>query len=159
MFKTIKKDWVFIIPTTLIFFSSLTITGVDFIIFQSYKFKINVFSILGIILFIISFLLRQYCKKVLGKYYSYGLQTSNEHKLIKTGIYKHIRHPVYAAMLIYTPAIPLIFSSLYGFLIMLIIIPFVFYRINIEEKMLAIQLGKEYEDYVKTTKKLIPFLL
>lgn len=158
MFKTIKKDWFFIISTTLIFVSSLTATIIDFIFLQNYKFKIDFVSIIGIILFLIGFLFRQYCKKVLGRYYSYGLKTTNEHKLIKTGIYKHIRHPIYAAMLIYTPAIPLIFSSIYGFILMLSILPFVLYRIYIEEKMLTLRFGEEYKEYVKATKKIIPYI-
>jgi protein-S-isoprenylcysteine O-methyltransferase Ste14 len=61
------------------------------------------------------------------------------------------------AALIYTPAIPLVFSSGYGFLVMLGIIPLFIYRIRIEEKMLIEKFGDEYLQYMKRTKKLIPF--
>jgi protein-S-isoprenylcysteine O-methyltransferase Ste14 len=55
-------------------------------------------------------------------------------------------------------SIPLIFGSLYGFLIMPAIVPMLLYRIGYEEKVLAANFGQEYEDYARRTWKLIPFV-
>jgi len=54
--------------------------------------------------------------------------------------------------------IPLFFSSIYGFFLMLGLIPCVIYRIKIEEKMLIKKFGTEYMEYAKRTKKLIPHI-
>ena len=59
---------------------------------------------------------------------------------------------------IYTPAIPLVLSSVYGFLVMLGIVPLFLYRIGIEEKMLIEKFGDEYLQYMKRTRKLIPLI-
>ncbi|MFQ6077173.1 MAG: methyltransferase family protein, partial [Candidatus Bathyarchaeia archaeon] len=54
--------------------------------------------------------------------------------------------------------IPLFFSSLYGFLLMLGLFPCYLYRIRIEENMLLEKFGDEYREYIKKTKKIIPFV-
>lgn len=95
-------------------------------------------------------------RRALGKYYSYGLKPPE--KLIKHGIYKHIRHPLYLAMLLYTAGIPLTFSSVYGFMLTLGFISFIMYRIKIEDKMLIEKFEDEYREYMKKTKKLIPYI-
>ena len=61
-------------------------------------------------------------------------------------------------MLLYTASSPLIFSSLYGFLVALGLIPFTLYRIRIEEKMLIRKFGDEYMGYMKKPKQLVPFI-
>jgi len=53
---------------------------------------------------------------------------------------------------------PPVFSSLYGFILMLELIPLTIYRIKIEEKMLIEKFGDEYREYMKKTKRLIPFV-
>jgi protein-S-isoprenylcysteine O-methyltransferase Ste14 len=95
-------------------------------------------------------------KRTLGEYYAYGLRILPNHKLVKSGIYGHIRHPITLAAIIYSVGIPLFFSSLYGFIVMLTMMPFFLYRIEIEEKMLLERFGDEYREYMKHTKKIIP---
>ncbi|MFQ5712267.1 MAG: methyltransferase family protein [Candidatus Geothermarchaeales archaeon] len=69
-----------------------------------------------------------------------------------------MRHPAYLGSLLLSPGIPLIFSSFYGFLLILWIIPCFLYRIRIEESMLLEKFGDEYREYMKETKKIIPFI-
>jgi protein-S-isoprenylcysteine O-methyltransferase Ste14 len=52
----------------------------------------------------------------------------------------------------------ILFSSLYGFAIMILANIFLILRIEIEEKMLIAEFGPDYEEYKKKTKKLIPHL-
>jgi protein-S-isoprenylcysteine O-methyltransferase Ste14 len=96
--------------------------------------------------------MRLVAERTLGKYYSYGLKTSGKHELVKHGIYKYVRHPIYFSMLLYNDGIPLLFSSLYGLLLMQAFIPLVLYRIKIEEDMLIKKFGDEYCEYMKRTK-------
>ena len=156
LFQIIREDWSFIIPASLIFFSSLLITLWDFIQIQEMSYRLSIVNVPGLALFLIGIIMRRVAKRTLGNFYSYGLRTTKKQELIKHGIYKHIRHPTYLAMLIYSPAIPLIFSSLYGFLLMLGLIPCTLYRIKIEETMLLEKFGDEYREYMKKTKKIIP---
>jgi len=81
-----------------------------------------------------------------------------EHKLITSGPYHLIRHPIYLGGILFGLSIPMISDSLYGFVIMLIPIPIVLHRIRIEEKVLVSRFGQEYLEYARKTKKLIPYI-
>ena len=155
-FHTARADWVFIVPTVVIWVSSLLVTAWDFIYLQGATYRFGPLSVLGLILFLIGQIIRRMGKKALGKQYSYGLKPPEI--LVKRGLYKRVRHPIYLAMLLYTAGIPLFFSSLYGFLVTLGFIPFTLYRIRIEEKMLIDTFGDEYREYTKKTRKIIPFV-
>ena len=157
-FKTLKPDWSFIVLATLIFVLGFLVAVWDFIQLQNAAWSLGFVNSLGLALFVGGTILRQVGKRTLGKYYSYGLRTLQDQKLVQHGVYKHVRHPITLAALIYTPAIPLVLSSLYGFLVMLGIVPLFLYRIGIEEKMLIEQFGDEYLQYMKRTKKLIPLI-
>ena len=158
VFQTIRDDWVFIISASTFFFSGLFVTLWDFVAIQGMVYRFTPINIVGLVLFASGVSLRLVAKRTLGKYYSYGLRLSEKHELIKYGVYSRVRHPISLAMLVYSSAIPLIFSSLYGFLLMLGLIPCVLYRIRIEERMLVQKFGDEYRQYMKQTKKLIPFI-
>jgi protein-S-isoprenylcysteine O-methyltransferase Ste14 len=121
-------------------------------------FHFGIVNAVGLVLFVVGVAIRGVGRITLGKYYSYGLRVLPDHKLIKHGVYRYIRHPISLAAIIYGVGIPLFFSSLYGFLIMLGLIPLILYRTRIEEKMLIEKFGDEYRDYMKKTKKLIPFI-
>ena len=157
-FKTLKPDWGFIVLATLIFALGLLVAVWDFTQLQKSAWSLGFVNSLGLALFVGGTILRQVGKRTLGRYYSYGLRTLQDQKLVQHGVYKHVRHPITLAALIYTPAIPLVLSSLYGFLVMLGIVPLFLYRIGIEEEMLIEQFGDEYLQYMKRTKKLIPLI-
>jgi protein-S-isoprenylcysteine O-methyltransferase Ste14 len=158
LFETEREDRVFVVLASLVFFFALFVSFWEFVAVQGMVFRFSVLSVSGLILFVVGVGIRLAGKRALGKYYSYGLRVLPDHKLVTSGIYKYVRHPISLAVLVYDPGIPLIFSSLYGLLIVLGLIPLVLYRITIEERMLIQKFGDEYRDYMKRTKKLIPFL-
>ena len=156
--KTLKADWSFIVLATLVFVIGLLVALWDFGQLQKWVWRFGLLNGVGLALFVGGTLLRQMGKRALGKYYSYGLRIVEGQKLIQHGVYKRVRHPITLAALIYSPAIPLVFSSVYGFLVMLGMVPLFMYRIGIEEKMLIEKFGTEYTQYMKRTKRLIPFV-
>ena len=157
-FQTIKADFKFIVLATVIFVLALLMTAWDFVQIQKITYNFNLINVLGLVLFVIGITIRLVGKKTLGKYYSYGLRTLPDHRLIKHGMYKHIRHPITLAAIIYSTGISLVFSSLYGLLLMLLLVPCFQYRIKLEESMLIEKFGDEYLEYMKQTKKLIPLI-
>jgi len=158
LFKTEKADKPFVVLASLIFFSSLVVSIWDLVEIQGAQYRLSALNVVGLVLFLMGCSLRIVGRKTLGKYYSYGLRTLPDQKLIVVGVYKHIRHPINLATIIYSLGIPLIFSSLYGFYIMLGLIPLILYRIRIEERMLIQKFGNKYLEYMKKTKRLIPFV-
>jgi protein-S-isoprenylcysteine O-methyltransferase Ste14 len=79
------------------------------------------------------------------------------HKLVDSGIYKIIRHPVYAALLLELLGFGLALSNWLSILILLIPNAVsLAYRIFVEEKALEGYYGNAYVEYERRTKRLIP---
>lgn len=160
--KYLKRDW------TVIPFMGLTLLGflaaiLDFVYLQNFSFQI--FAIPGLISLIVGGLIRMKARLQLKKKAGYGslvgtakLQIVKKHRLVKDGIYKHIRHPLYLGEILRNLGFVVIFSSVYGILIVLLASIFLLFRIEIEEKMLILVFGEEYIEYRRNTKKMIPYI-
>jgi len=70
------------------------------------------------------------------------------HRVIDTGVYAYVRHPMYAGALLYLIGLPLMLQSWNGLWLSPLLILGVAWRAVNEEKMLRTQLTG-YEDYVK----------
>lgn len=80
------------------------------------------------------------------------------HRLIKTGVYKHIRHPIYSAIILEVVGYELIANSwLFVFFIVASTLAFNIHVKN-EEKLLIKHFGQEYVDYKNQTNKYIPYI-
>jgi len=93
----------------------------------------------------------------LGTNWSNSLEIRENHQLIVSGVYKSIRHPMYAAIFVYALAQALLLSNWMGgpgclvaFVLMLV------FRLRPEERMMLEKFGQPYQDYVAKTKRLIP---
>lgn len=95
----------------------------------------------------------------LGKYFTVDVTIKQDHKIKKEGFYKYLRHPSYAFSLLTSLGLGLYLNNWLS-LILAFLPPFFafIFRIKIEEKALVEQFGDEYLNYVKKTKKLIPFI-
>jgi protein-S-isoprenylcysteine O-methyltransferase Ste14 len=80
------------------------------------------------------------------------------HELVTDGVYSRIRHPLYLGEITRNMGIILYTMSLRGLIFILLGTYFLLKRIQIEEKTLLEHLDGEYNDYMKKTKKLIPFI-
>ena len=91
-------------------------------------------------------------------YLSRTIEVQEDQKVIDTGLYGIVRHPMYMATLVLFLSMPLVLGSLYSFIIMLVYIPIIAKRIRNEEKVLEEGLPgyKEYKQKVKY--KVIPFI-
>jgi protein-S-isoprenylcysteine O-methyltransferase Ste14 len=97
--------------------------------------------------------------RTLGKFFTVDLAIHRDQNLIKTGLYKYIRHPSYSGSLLSFAGFGLSLNNWMSLIIIFVPILVTFiYRINLEEKLLLKQFGSEYEDYKKTTKRLIPMI-
>ena len=91
-------------------------------------------------------------------YLSRIIETSADQKVISTGLYSLVRHPMYTSTIIMFLSIPLILDSTLSFPIMLLYIPIINHRIKHEEKYLDIHL-QGYTSYKQKVKyKIIPFI-
>lgn len=113
----------------------------------------------GFGLFILSCVIRWRGFKSIGKFFNPRVSVYKNHQLITAGAYKRIRHPLYLGSLLSFIALPLVFNSWGALLIILLTtIPALIYRVNIEENFLIRHFGDQYLDYMKNTKKIIPWI-
>jgi protein-S-isoprenylcysteine O-methyltransferase Ste14 len=91
-------------------------------------------------------------------YASRVIEIQNEQKLIDTGLYSFIRHPMYLAGTIIFGFAPLVLGSFYALIPMIFIPVLLIIRIKNEEKVLIDGL-KGYDQYMKNVKyRLLPFI-
>ncbi len=119
-----------------------------------------VFFWLGILLMYAGIVLRLYAVRVLGAYFTTSLATAPGQPVIETGPYRLIRHPSYTGILLTLLGFGLCLANWLGLLVLMAgaLLGF-WYRIRVEERVLQKQLGQPYHDYMRRTKRLIPFVL
>ena len=95
----------------------------------------------------------------LGTNWSVTLEVRERHRLITHGVYRSVRHPMYAALLLYSVGQALVTpnwvagpSYLVAFAILFV------FRVGAEERMMLEQFGDEYAAYMARTKRLVPGL-
>jgi protein-S-isoprenylcysteine O-methyltransferase Ste14 len=119
----------------------------------------NLIPPLGLSLLVAGVAIRWTAIYTLGKYFTGTVLIKDDHRLIQTGMYKHLRHPAYTGALIAHLGLGLSFSNWYS--LALSVLPYlvaVMYRIHVEEQALSEAFGEHYRDYSKETKRLIPKL-
>jgi protein-S-isoprenylcysteine O-methyltransferase Ste14 len=91
-------------------------------------------------------------------YLSRTIEVQENQKVIDTGLYGVVRHPMYMATTVLFLAMPLVLASPISFLIMLLYIPLIAKRIKNEEVVLeeGLEGYKEYKERVKY--RIIPFI-
>ena len=109
------------------------------------------------VLFLASYLLYAEVMRE-NTYLSRTVEVQDNQKVIDTGLYGIVRHPMYMATTVMFLTMPLVLGSPISFLIMLGYIPVIAKRISNEEDVL--EKGLEgYQDYKKKVRyKMIPFL-
>ena len=91
-------------------------------------------------------------------YLSRTVEVQEDQKVVDTGLYGIIRHPMYLSTFLLFLSMPLVLGSVISFVIMLVYIPIIAKRIRNEEKVLEEGL-EGYSDYKKRVKnKVVPFI-
>ncbi len=111
----------------------------------------------GVVVMISGVAFRQYAINSLGKFFTATVQIRKNHQLIKDGPYHHIRHPSYLGLLILALGNGVALANWIS-LLLCIALPTIgiIRRIKVEEKELYRHFGEQYQDYRKSTWRLIP---
>lgn len=114
--------------------------------------------VIGTTMFVIGLIITVRAQMTISTNYSWTLEIRDGHTLVESGLYKYVRHPIYTGTLIRLISIPVFTSSLPGFILSLLSIPVLNYRIGLEEGMLIEEFGEEYERYKERTWRLFPYI-
>ena len=114
-------------------------------------------SIVAAVLFLIAYAIYAEVLRE-NEYLSRTIEVQEGQKVIDTGLYGIVRHPMYMATVLLFLAMPLMLGSVISFIIMLFYIPIIAKRIRNEEKVLEKGLAG-YSDYKKKVRyRLLPFI-
>ena len=91
-------------------------------------------------------------------YLSRTVEVQQDQKVIDTGLYGVVRHPMYMSTLLLFLAMPLVLGSIISFVITLAYIPIIAKRIGNEEKVLEDGLPGYAEYKNKVKRKVVPFI-
>ncbi len=141
LIKLGKSSWSrFVLPSGSSFHASSTLTIIASIL--------TVLGLLGAI----------WSRIKLGTNWSGYVTYKEGHELVTTGPYRFVRHPIYTSMIMMFIGTALFYQSLPIAFFLAVIATFLILRMKREEEIMTKLFGKEYADYVRTTKKIVPFI-
>ncbi len=154
--KEKQKDQSIVVKLSgLMFLTGFIVAGLGFR-FDWYTLPFSV-TIFGAIIFISAYILYAEVLRE-NTYLSRTIEVQENQKVIDTGVYGIVRHPMYSATLLLFLSIPLVLGSVFSFIIFLAYPFIIAKRIKGEEELLERELEgyKEYKSEVKY--RLIPFI-
>ena len=93
-----------------------------------------------------------------NEYLSRTVEVSENQKVVDSGLYGIVRHPMYTSTIFLFLSMPLVLDSIFSFIVMLVYPIMIMFRIRNEERVLENELIG-YEEYKEKVKyKLIPYL-
>ena len=143
-----------------------SMTGFFIVIWLVVSFKLGTYNyqniyldIIFIIIYIIGVVFNLLGRYYLGHNWCNNVIIYNDHTLVNNGVYKIVRHPLYASIIWMIYAVGILCSNyLVIILNTVVFIPFMYYRAKQEEKEL-IKTFKEYKKYRKETGMFFPKII
>ena len=117
------------------------------------------FAFAGVMLFVPGLLLRWWAIITLGRFFTVDVTIEPDHELVERGPFRMVRHPSYTGVLLGFVGLALTLGNWAALLVILVPIGAAFvHRMNVEENALSRALGRRYSDYMRRTKRLVPFI-
>ena len=150
-----KEQDIVVKMSGLMFIVGFVVAGLDFRF--NFSRLSNIVCFIGVVIFLLSYVLYAVVLYQ-NTYLSRTIEVTQEHKLIDTGLYSIVRHPMYSATVLLFLSMPLILGSLCSFVVFLMYPFIIVKRIKDEELLLERELSG-YGEYKKKVKsRLIPFI-
>ncbi|MFC1611409.1 protein-S-isoprenylcysteine O-methyltransferase [Myxococcota bacterium] len=113
--------------------------------------------VIGVALFVFAIWLLHRSHADLGKHWSPTVELKHDHALVSEGVYKRIRHPMYAAHVPWGIAQALLLPNLIaGPLALILIFAVMALRIPREERAMIEEFGDTYRRYMERTGRILP---
>jgi protein-S-isoprenylcysteine O-methyltransferase Ste14 len=116
--------------------------------------------IAGLLVVILGSMLRRYCWRTLGEYFTGDVRARPDQPVIRSGPYRLVRHPSYTAgMMMYIGTGLALGSWLSLALLTIATVATYSYRVAVEERALLATIGEPYGLYMKERKRFIPYVV
>lgn len=119
----------------------------------------SVLFVVGLLLMLVGIGLRWYAILALGVSFTPDVATHEGQRVMQSGPYRWVRHPSYTGGLLTLIGILVCCLNLASLAALALAAAGYAFRIRVEEEVLADGLGDEYRDYMRRTRRLIPFIL
>ncbi len=123
------------------------------------KWQVPLF-IVGVLMVFLGSVIRRYCLRTLGQYFTGDVKAKTDQPVIRSGPYRFVRHPSYTAAMIMFTGIGLALGNWVSLvLITIATIAAYSYRVAVEERALLGAIGEPYRAYMKERKRFIPYVV
>lgn len=113
----------------------------------------------GILVYLFAHILTTSGRYAIGmSFQSGGLEPRRDDRLVVTGVYAAVRHPMYLSVLCYPLGLAMMLQSWLLLLVCFGLFAVILWAIRLEERQLEAAYGQDYLRYQKRTKALIPFV-
>ena len=152
--KIAEQKWV-VALSGIMFIAAFVVAGLSFR--HLWYILPNYLVCIGTVVFLLSYLMYAEVMRE-NAFLSRTIEIQENQKVVDTGLYGIVRHPMYSATLFMFLSIPIILGSMLSFVIMLSYIPIIAIRMRNEEEILeeGLEGYKEYKQKVRY--KVIPFI-
>jgi protein-S-isoprenylcysteine O-methyltransferase Ste14 len=115
--------------------------------------------VIGVATLIAGSLLRRHCWRQLGASFTGDVRAEPDQRIVTTGAYALVRHPSYSAGILMNAGIGVALGS-WGSTTLLVLASFAVYsyRIAVEERALLAAIGEPYREFMRTRRRLIPYV-
>jgi protein-S-isoprenylcysteine O-methyltransferase Ste14 len=100
-----------------------------------------------------------WAREALGKLWSGSVTLKEGHRVVRSGPYRLVRHPIYTGMLTGLSGLGLARGNVAALVALALVVGALRYKIAVEERLLEAHFGEEYRDYRQHVRALIPFVL
>lgn len=127
---------------------------------DSRNYPVSEFAVwIASVVFMFGLLIRWLAHKTLAGLWSGTLELAHDHKLITTGIYGYLRHPIYTSMILWALCQPVLLpNAVAGPSGLAAVVLLWLMRVPKEEAMMQAQFGEEYTQYAARTGRFFPKL-
>lgn len=113
---------------------------------------------LGLVMFAFGFVGMHWAEASLDRQFSVYVTIQDDHKLVTDGLYRHLRHPRYLGIIMFTSGISFVFRSWLALIIVAALTLVLIWRVHREEVIMHQEFGKDWETYTKKSWRFIPFV-
>jgi protein-S-isoprenylcysteine O-methyltransferase Ste14 len=113
----------------------------------------------GVVTMVAGALLRRHCWRMLGSSFTGDVRARADQEVVSRGAYRILRHPSYTAGILLNAGVGIAMGSwASAALLTAASVAVYMYRMTVEERTLSAVIGEPYRQFMRTRKRLIPFI-